>query len=87
MAITDPRAVIRLMLKGERLHLTHTRSGRTWSLSSGQQVADKAAQEVATHNSVTGCGDGLLPGCDQSFRLKTWSERRSKWQTPPLGRH
>jgi hypothetical protein len=33
---------------------------------------------------VTGCGAGLLPGCDQSFRLKTCSERRSKWQTPPL---
>jgi hypothetical protein len=76
--ITDPHAVIRLMLNGERLHLTHTRSGRMWSLSSGKRVADKAAQEVAAHTWVTGCGYGLLPGCDQSFRLKMKGAQNGK---------
>jgi hypothetical protein len=53
--------VLRAMAGGASLHLTYSRSGAQWVLSTGRSVSDAAARAVVASSSVIDCGGSLFP--------------------------
>jgi hypothetical protein len=61
--------VLAAMRAGAALHLSYTRHGRRWTLTSGRRVSDEVARLVIASSSVVGVGDALFRGVlSQTFR-------------------
>jgi hypothetical protein len=54
--------VLNAMRAGASLHLTYSRSGPQWVLSTGRSVSDTAARAVVASSSVIDCGGSLFDG-------------------------
>jgi hypothetical protein len=64
--------VLNAMRAGASLHLTYSRSGAQWVLSTGGSVSDAAARAVVASSSVIDCGGSLFPGLGLPGQVWRW---------------
>jgi hypothetical protein len=62
-------AVLAAMRGGAALHLTHSKQGPVWTLTTGKSVTNSIARLVITSASVVGVDDSLFEGvAGQTYR-------------------
>jgi hypothetical protein len=71
--IKSAASVLNAMKHGAALHLTFTKYGPRWSLSTGHQITDDVAKLITTSSSVVDCGGSLFNGLPGQV-WRWWSE-------------
>ena len=62
------------MREGSRLIHMHSKAGeRCWFVIPGGAVTDKTAEQIRQHPSIVGEKDGLFPGHDQTYRMRSFA--------------
>jgi hypothetical protein len=69
------KAIDRMRTGSRLLHMHGSRSAYHWYVTPGGPVTDAVASEIKSHPAVVGAKDGLFPGHDQTWRMRSFVQQ------------